>query len=105
MVDVHETPAVPPFDPRGDPRAGYFAAGGLLIALGWGLGVGANVLLHLAARGGSISLHFARVGGTMGPYAGAALALGLFTGAFGVALLAIGRATPRGPVVLPGFAY
>lgn len=96
---------MPPFDPQGDERVGYFAAGGLLILLGWGLGVVANILLHLFAPAGGhrvLGIFFLT---TFGPYAWGVFALGLFAGAFGVVLLVLGRNSPRGPVVLPGYDY
>lgn len=105
MVDIQESPAVPPFDPKGDVRLGYFAAGGTLIAFGWGLGVVLNVLLHYFAPGGGHWLFHAYFGTTMGPYAWAVLGLGLAAGVFGVALVALGRRSPKGPFVLPGYAY
>ncbi len=105
MVDVHETPAVPPFDPKGDERAGYFVAGGLLVVLGWGFGVLANVVLHYLAGSGGMSIRVARITSTLGPFAWATFAFGLFTGAFGVVLLLIGRESARGPTVLPGYDY
>ena len=97
-----EMPAVPPFDPQGDVRLGYFAAGGTLIALGWGLGVALNLLIHRLAPAGGHRLLNVYVGPSLGPYAWATLGLGLFTGAFGVVLLILGRGSPRGPFVLPG---
>ncbi|HTP55022.1 MAG TPA: hypothetical protein VML94_08730 [Thermoplasmata archaeon] len=105
MVDVQETPAVPPFDPQGDERAGYFLGGGLLIAAGWGVALGLNVALHLTAPAGGRLFYGLRVASAWGPE-GIALALfGAFTGAMGVVLLALGRASPRGPLVLPGAEY
>ncbi len=105
MVDVQETPAVPPFDPGGDVRLGYFGAGATLIALGWGLGVVVNLLAHfLAPSVGSRLLHY-DIGRSLGPYAWAVLGLGLFTGAFGVVLIALGRSSPKGRFVLPGADY
>jgi len=105
VVDIHESPAVPPFDPKGDERAGYFIGGGLLIFLGWGVAVVANLLLHFAAGSGGLSLHFFRISTTLGPYAWATFGFGLFTGAIGLLLLLLGRVSPRGKVVLPGYDY
>ena len=105
MVDLQETPAVPPFDPEGDVRLGYFAAGGLLIALGWGVGVVVNILLHLFAPSGGRRWLNVYIGPTIGPYAWAVLGLGLFTGALGTVLVVLGRESPRGRFVLPGYDY
>jgi hypothetical protein len=102
VVDVSETPAVPPFDPKGDVRIGYYLAGAILIAVGWGLGVVLNVALHLMAPAGGHRLEHVYFGPSLGPYAWATLGLGLFTGGFGVVLLALGRSSPAGPFVLPG---
>jgi len=105
VVDVHETPAVPPFDPKGDVRAGYFIAGGLLVALGWGFGVVANVLLHAMAGSAGMSIRVARITSTLGPFALATFLFGLFAGAFGVVLMLVGRTAPEGPTILPGYDY
>jgi len=105
VVDVPEAPAVPPFDPQGDVRFGYFVAGGLFLALGWGLGVVVNLLLHLLAPAGGYRLGPVLVGSTVGPYAWAVLGFGALTGAFGLILIALGRESPTGPVVLPGADY
>lgn len=105
MVDLQETPAVPPFDPGGDERVGYFLAGGILITLGWGFAVALNLLLHYMAGTGGMTVLGHRITSTLGPYAWDAFGFGLFTGAFGVVLLGIGRASPRGPLVLPGYDY
>jgi hypothetical protein len=105
VVDVHETPAVPPMDPGGDERLGYYAAGGLLIALGWGGGVVANLVAHYVAGSGGMMVGWIRITSTMGSYGWATFALGLFAGAVGVVLLALGRGSPRGPFVLPGSDY
>jgi hypothetical protein len=104
-MDLHEMPAVPPFDPKGDVRLGYYAAGGTLVALGWGIAVVLNVILHRIAPAGGFQWMGAHVGTDLGPYAWAVLGLGLFTGALGVVLLALARGAPRGPFVLPGSDY
>jgi len=105
VVDLQESPAVPPTDSGGDERAGLLVAGGLLIFLGWGLGVVANLLLHWAAGSGGMALVWMRISSTLGPYAWAVFGLGVVTGAVGVGLLLVGRATPRGRLVLPGADY
>ena len=96
---------MPPFDPQGDVRLGYFLAGGFLIALGWGLGVALNLLLHLTAPSDGYRIGHVFVGPTVGPYAWAVAGLGGFSGAFGLVLIALGRGSPRGRVVLPGYDY
>lgn len=105
MADLQEEPAVPPFDPQGDVRAGYFSAGALLLVLGWGFGVLANLWVHVASPESGSRWLGVYVGPSLGPYAGAVLGLGLFTGAFGLVLLGLGRRSPRGAVVLPGYDY
>jgi hypothetical protein len=105
VVDLQETPAVPPTDPGGDERIGYLIAGGLLVLLGWGFGVVANLLLHEWAGPGGMPLVWLRITSTLGPYAWAVFGFGLVTGAVGVGLLMVGRAAPKGPFVLPGVDY
>jgi hypothetical protein len=105
VVDLQETPATPPFDAQGDERIGYFSAGGVLIFLGWVLGVVANLWLHWAARGGSFVLWSVHFGPTLGPYAWAVFGLGLATGVVGAALLIEAFGTPRGAFALPGADY
>lgn len=105
MVDLQETPAVPPMDPGGDERVGYFLAGALLVALGWGLAVAVNLLLHYMAGSGGRSVAGHTISSILGSYAWATLAFGLFAGAFGVVLLVLGRSAPKGQLVLPGYDY
>jgi hypothetical protein len=102
VVDIQETPAVPPMDTGGDERAGCFLAGGMLIFLGWGLGVLVNVSLHMVAGAGGLSVAGIWFGSTLGTYAWAALGFGVLTGLLGVGLLFVGRTDPKGPLVLPG---
>ena len=105
MTDIQETPAVPSVDEGGDERFGYLVAGGLLIVVGWGFAVLLNLLLHAAAGGSGYSLWTIHLSTALGSYAKATLAAGLVTGIFGVALLWLGRTSPKGPFVLPGTAY
>jgi hypothetical protein len=105
VVDLQETPATPPFDPKGDERIGYWIAGGTLLFLGWGLGVVVNLLLHWEARMGSFQVWTVHFGPTMGAYAWAVFALGLASGAVGASFFLIARSTPRGAFVLPGTDY
>ncbi len=105
MVDIQETPATPPFDGKGDERFGYWVAGSVLVALGWGLGVVVNIALHWAARSGSFVLWTVHFGPTFGAYAWSVFGLGLGAGAVGGALWLVALATPKGPFVLPGADY
>ena len=105
MVDLQETPAVPPFDGKNDERLGYFVAGGILIALGWGMGVLLNVLLHLWAPSGGHAIEGVWFSPHWGAYAWAVLLFGAGTGALGAVLVALGRSSPRGTIVLPGANY
>ena len=105
MADLQETPATPPENPGGDERFGYFLAGGLLITIGWVFGIVVNVLLHWAARTSPFTIFGVHIGPTFGEYAWVVFGLGLVTGAMGVVLLGVGRATPGGPLVLPGVDY
>ncbi len=105
MVDLHETPATPPFDGKGDERIGYYLAGATLVVLGWVLGVVVNLLLHVAARSGPFLVWTVHFGPTMGPYAWAVFGLGVATGTLGAGLFWVARTTARGPFVLPGADY
>jgi hypothetical protein len=105
VVDLQETPAVPPTDYGGDERAGYFLASGVLIFLGWGLGVLANLGLHLMAPAGGHTVAGIWFGPTMGTYAWSALGFGVMTGIVGLSLVFVARATPKGRLVLPGSDY
>ncbi len=92
-------------DPGGDERIGYLIAGGILVGLGWAVGVGVNLILHGLAGSGGMTVGWVRITSTMGPYAWAIFGFGLFTGALGMGLLALGRASPKRPLVLPGYPY
>lgn len=105
MVDLQETPAVPPTNYGGDERSGYLLAGATLIALGWGLGVLLNLWLHQIAPAGGFTVAGIWFGHVVGTYAWAAFGFGLVTGAVGMGLLFLGHATPKGRRVLPGIDY
>jgi hypothetical protein len=92
-------------DPGGDERVGYILAGGILIALGWGLAVLVNLLLHCLAGSGGMMVGGHEFTATLGAHAWATFALGVFAGGFGVVLVALGRASPKGQLVLPGYDY
>lgn len=105
VVDIRETPATPPEDYGGDVRIGWEIAGGLLIALGWGMGVVVNVIAHAVAPSAGFVFIWVHIYPTMGDYSLAALGIGLFGGILGVVLWGLGRTSPRGPLVLPGYDY
>lgn len=105
MVDLQETPAVPPTDYGGDEREGYFLAGGTMLFIGWGLGVVVNLALHLLAPSHGYYVAGIWFGTTPGAYAWATVGLGLVTGLTGIGLLLVGRAAPKGHLVLPGVDY
>lgn len=105
MTDLQETPAVPPFDPKGDERAGLLAAGTILVVVGWGFAVVLNLVMHYLAPSGGHWVAGVYLGPTLGAYAWALFGFGLVTGALGVAVLGVGRASPKGPLVLPGADY
>ncbi len=105
MTDLQETPAVPPMDPGGDERIGFHAAGSLLVLLGWGVGVFLNLVLHWTAPAAGRRIGPYVLFPALGPYAMALLLFGAVTGLLGIAILWIARSSPKGPLVLPGFAY
>jgi hypothetical protein len=105
VTDLQEEPATPPEPTGGDERIGYQVAGGVLVFLGWGLGVVVNLFLHWYARNGAFTIWGVHFGGTMGEYAWGVFGFGVLAGALGIALLLLARQTPRGPFVLPGANY
>lgn len=105
MTDVHDSPAVPDQATGGDERLGLFLAGAVLLALGWGLAVAVNLLLHWMAPTGGWVVGPSRITDRFGSYSLWTVAFGLFTGAVGVVLLWLGRRTAEGPFVLPGVSY
>ena len=105
MTDPQDVPAVAPEDEGGNERAGLRIAGALAVLVGWGLGVFLNVLLHVSAHSGGRVVGWVRVYPALGPYAWGVLLLGLFTGAFGLAMIWVSRDAPAGPLRLPGTSY
>jgi hypothetical protein len=103
--DLDERPAVADRDTGADERYGYLAAGGLLVFVGWGILIAANLLLHRLAPSGGIALGPWRVFPAFGPFAWAAAALGAASGLFGLVLVQYGRHSPAGRFVLPGQPY
>lgn len=92
-------------DPGGDERFGWWIAGGLMLLLGWGLAVVANLVVHLQAGSGGTWLGPIRVTSHFGSFALVTLGIGVFTGLIGVGLLWVARQSPKGPFVLPGASY
>ena len=105
MVDVHETPAVPAWDSGGDARVGWYIAGGLLILLGWGVAVLANVVAHARAPASGMAIGPWHVYAQYGLLAEVTLGIGLFTGLIGAGLVWLAYRTPPGPLRLPGYPY
>jgi hypothetical protein len=92
-------------DPIGDERIGYFLAAGILVALGWGLGVVLTGLAHhLAGKAGwTFSGH--HITPTFWSYAWVTFGSGPSVGGFVVVFLAVGRSSTKGPPVLPDDDY
>lgn len=105
MVDLQETPAVPPTDYGGDDRLGMTVAGLLLIGIGWGGALLLNLLLHAVAPAGGTVVFLWRIYPHPGAFAVATAILGFLTGALGAGIALVARDSPSGPVVLPGFDY
>lgn len=105
VVDVHETPAVPEFDAGGDARLGWYLAGALLILVGWGVGVLANVVAHARAPAAGLAIGPWHVYAQYGLFAEVTLGIGLFAGAIGAGLVWLAYRTPPGPLRLPGYPY
>jgi hypothetical protein len=105
VVDIHETPPVPPEDAGGDERIGWWITGALCILFGWVGAVAANLLAHLEAPSGGWNLGPWWIGPAMGPYAWTTLGFGVAIGAFGVVMFHLASQAHRGPFVLPGYPY
>jgi hypothetical protein len=105
MSDLNETPAVPETPTGGDERAGLYIAGATLLAIGWGVAVVLNLLLHAAAPSGGLHLGPIVVYATWGAYAQATAIIGLLTGAVGAGIVWVAGSAPEGPLVLPGYPY
>ena len=88
-----------------DVRYGFLTAGGLLVALGWGLLVLVNLLLHRIAPSDGIDLGVLRVYPGFGVFAWAATLLGTGAGLVGAVLVYYGTQSPKGRFVLPGTPY
>jgi hypothetical protein len=102
---LDERPPVPPDDPGGDQRIGWWITGVLCVVMGWGVAVMENLILHLTASHVGFDLGPWWVGPTMGPYAWAVLAIGLFVGGFGIVLFHLASKSAPGPFRLPGYPY
>ncbi|HTT26219.1 MAG TPA: hypothetical protein VMH90_04565 [Thermoplasmata archaeon] len=105
MTDLNDRPAVPPMDTGADERFGYFAGGGTLIALGWGVLDLGNYLAHRIAGSGGLDLGVVRVYPGFGPFSQAAALFGAGAGVLGLVLLRYGMRSPAGRFVLPGTPY
>lgn len=105
MSDLSEGPAVPPEDRGGDERLGFRIGGALLIFVGWGLGVVANLALHRMAPAAGMVLGPVRIFPTLGVYALGVAGLGAVAGLVGLFMLWLAPRSPSGRFVLPGYPY
>jgi hypothetical protein len=105
VVDLAESPAVPPEEEGGDERIGLQLAGVLLLVLGFGFGVIANLYVHNSASVSGSPFGPWTITPTLGPYAWATLAAGAVVGVLGALFLWLARFEARGPLKLPGTAY
>jgi hypothetical protein len=105
MVDLQETPAVPPTDFGGDERFGLHTAGAVLIGVGWAGALVLNLLFHAVAPSQGWVVYYWRIYPHPGPIAVGVAILGFFTGLMGLAMILLAREEPDGPLVLPGFDY
>lgn len=104
-MDEEETPPVPPMDPKGNERLGFWITGILFLVAGWGAGVFANLLLHRYAPASGTPLGPVTIYPGFGPFAWMTFILGFAAGLFGIVLLYLATRAPRGPAVLPGYPY
>ncbi|HEV2166780.1 MAG TPA: hypothetical protein VGS23_07410 [Thermoplasmata archaeon] len=105
MVDDSETPAVSPEPVGGDERLGLRIAGSLLLLVGLGFGILANLYLHATAGATGTSFGPWTISSSLGPYAWATFGFGLFASAIGLGLWWISRGSPKGPIALPGARF
>lgn len=105
MTDINELPAVPPEERGGDERIGYRIGGTLLIVVGWGIGVIANIVLHRLAPVTGEAIGPWRIYPTLGVYSLGVIGLGALAGIVGVFMLWLAQRSPRGKFVLPGYSY
>lgn len=86
----------------GNRRAGWYAGGVILLMLGFGVGVIANLLLHAAAPVGQCVQFLPGfwVCNSWGWYATVVLVLGLFATLVGVGMVALAVQMPRAPLRL-----
>jgi hypothetical protein len=105
MVDLSETPAVAPEPEGGRERFGLRIAGSLLLVVGLGFGVLANLYLHSVAGASGTAIGPWTITSTIGPYAWATVGFGLFATLIGIGLWWVSRRQPKGPIGLPGASF
>jgi hypothetical protein len=105
VADSEDSPPVPPSDPGGDERIGWWISGTLCIVFGWGVAVAENLLLHWTATTTGFTVGPWWIGPTMGPFAWTVFGIGLAVGGFGVVLLHLASKSLPGPFRLPGYPY
>jgi hypothetical protein len=103
--EAEERPPVPPEDPGGDERIGWWITGALCLVFGWGVAAALNWVLHRVAGSTGFLLGPWWIGPAMGDYAWTVFGIGVAVGGFGIVLLHLASKAVPGPFRLPGFAY